>query len=148
MGIRMDRPSHPNREIIVTRTQQLLTILLLALSACQERTDIDLSSMTDKERQAVESLAWLHQANAEQDAQVAIAYNDLRLLGMPGRVRNLPGVAPGEVDEVAKHCGIRYLEGVSDIVLGETHRQLLQAVSEYAARYNRIMLSHCFDGNP
>ncbi len=133
--------------MIVTRIHQLLSLLLLTLCACQERTDMDLSAMTEPERQAVESLAWLREADADQDAQVAIAYNDLRLLGMPGRVVNLPGVDPGEVDEAAKHCGIRYLEGVSDIVLGETHRQLLQAVSEYAACYNRIMLSHCFNRN-
>ncbi len=125
------------------RVRHLLSALLLTLTACQERTEIDLSNLTERERQAVEALSWLRQADAEQDAQVAIVHNDLRLLALSGRVPVLPGVEPDRSDDAKKRCGIRPLEGTTDIVLGDAHRNLLQRASDYAADYNRIMIAHC-----
>ncbi|MET0052528.1 MAG: glutamyl-tRNA amidotransferase [Candidatus Thiodiazotropha sp.] len=125
------------------KARLLLSALLLTLTACQERTDIDLSTLTERERQAVEALAWLRQADAKQDAQVAIVHNDLRLLALSGRVPVLPGVATDRSDDAKRRCGIRPLEGTTDTVLGDTHRILLQRASDYAAEYNRIMIAHC-----
>ena len=42
-------------------------------------------------------------------------------------------------------CGIRYLEGSTDTVYGETHLKLIQRAAEYAAAYNKIVIEQCMD---
>ncbi|MET0067558.1 MAG: glutamyl-tRNA amidotransferase [Candidatus Thiodiazotropha sp.] len=131
----------------MTRAHHLLIILLMTLNACQENLPVDPNTLNERERQAVASLAWLHQADAERDVQEALQRQDTRLLALAGRALNLPGVDPARMDGAGERCGRRALPGSTDIVLGETHRRLLQAAAEYAARYNRLMLAHCPDSD-
>ncbi|MCG8489534.1 MAG: hypothetical protein MI756_18845 [Chromatiales bacterium] len=119
--------------------------LLLTLAACQNTQDMDLSQLKPEERKSVESLAWLGDANVERDVQAALDKRDKRLLGMMGRATDLPGV-PAELTSRAKAiCGIRYVEGSTDVVRGELHLKLLQRAYDYAAAYNQAMLKHCID---
>ncbi|MCG7872177.1 MAG: glutamyl-tRNA amidotransferase [Candidatus Thiodiazotropha lotti] len=119
--------------------------LLLTLAACQNTQDIDLNQLDPVERKSVESLVWLNDANVERDVQTALDKRDKRLLGMMGRATDLPGV-PAELTSRAKTvCGIRYVEGSTDVVRGEVHLQLLQRAYDYAAAYNQAMLKHCIE---
>ncbi len=119
--------------------------LLLTLAACRNGQDMDLSQLDPAERKSLESLAWLSDANVARDVQAALDKRDNRLLGMMGRATGLPGV-PAELTSRAKAiCGIRYVEGSTDVVRGELHLKLLQRAYEYAAAYNRAVLKHCID---
>lgn len=116
---------------------------LLLLTGCQEGSHIDMSQVTPKEKSAVESLLWLQQADAAKDAQQGLARGDKRLLAMATRGGHIPGIAPELVSKAKSVCGVRYLPGSTDTVMGETHLKLLQAAEGYTANYNRIMIDHC-----
>ena len=119
----------------------LLTLLLL--SGCQSGAGIDMNQVTEKEKGAVESLLWLQSADATKDAQQGLERGDKRLLAMATRGGHLPGIEPAMASKAKSICGVRYLPGSTDTVLGKTHLQLLQAAESYAADYNRIMIDHC-----
>jgi hypothetical protein len=122
----------------------LLTLLsALLLSACQEGEKIDMSQVTLKERSAVESLIWVKQANAEKDAQESLDRGDTRLFAMATRGSYIPGIAPELATKAKNVCGVRYVPGSTDMVLGDTHMKLLQAAEVYATAFNRIMIDHC-----
>jgi len=116
---------------------------LLALSGCQPMDSIDLEALSPRERDAVSHLTWLQDADATRDAQRAIRRGDRRLLAMATRGPDLPGVPADQVSRAKSVCGIRYVEGSTDAVMGQTHLKLLQAARDYASQYNRIMLDTC-----
>jgi len=118
-------------------------LFLFLFTGCQEGTRVDMSQVTPQEKSAVESLLWLQQANAAKDAQAGLARGDKRLLAMAMRGSQIPGIAPELVSKAKSVCGVRYLPGSTDTVMGETHLKLLQAAEGYAADYNRIMVEHC-----
>ncbi len=119
----------------------LLTLLLL--SGCQSGGQIDMSQVTEEEKDAVESLLWLQSADATKDVQQSLERGDKRLLALATRGGHLPGVEPDVASKAKSICGLRYLPGSTDTVTGKTHLQLLQAAEGYAADYNRIMIGHC-----
>ena len=124
-----------------------LAVIILSLSGCQGTEQIDLSTLSVQEREAVASLAWLHKADAERDAKQAIARGDKRLLAMATRNPSLPGVPAESVSKLKSVCGIRYLAGTTDMVFGDTHLKLLKAAQEYATAYNRLMQDACLKQN-
>lgn len=120
-----------------------MLLIALGLNGCQEMEPIDLTSLSPQEREAVTSLSWIQQADAEKDAKQAIERGDKRLLAMATRSPNMPGVPAESESKIKAVCGIRYLQGSTDTVFGETHLKLLQAAQAYAAEYNRLMLDAC-----
>lgn len=116
---------------------------LLLLTACKEGNHVDMSQVTPKERSAVESLLWLQQADAAKDATQSLARGDKRLLAMATRGSHIPGITLELASKAKSICGVRYLPGSTDTVMGQTHLKLLQAAEGYAADYNRIMIDHC-----
>lgn len=124
---------------------KLLSALLslLILLGCQQESRIDMSQVTPKEKSAVESLLWLQQADAATDAQQGLERGDKRLLAMATRGGHIPGITPELVSKARSVCGVRYLPGSTDTVMGQTHLKLLHAAEEYAADYNRIMVDRC-----
>lgn len=117
--------------------------LLFSLTACQSPNDLDMTQLSPEERKSIQSLAWLEQANVEQDIERALAKNDNRLLVMSGRAPNLPGVPPELASKAKTVCGIRYVEGSTDVVRGEIHLKMIQAAYDYAATYNQELIKHC-----
>ncbi len=102
-----------------------------------------MTQVTTQEKSAVESLLWLQKADAMKDAQAGLARGDKRLLAMAMRGSQIPGIAPELVSKAKSVCGVRYLPGSTDTVMGETHMKLLQVAKSYAEEYNRIMVEHC-----
>lgn len=125
--------------------KKLLLPLLswILLSACQGMDRVDTSKVTPQEKEAVESLLWLKQADAQRDAREGVQRGDKRLLAMATRGGHLPGIAPELTSKAKSVCGLRYLPGSTDTVMGKTHLKLLQLAEEYAENYNRIMLKQC-----
>jgi hypothetical protein len=102
-----------------------------------------MSQLSPKERKGIESLAWLRDADVRKDAQAALAKNDYRLLVMAGRSPDLLGVAPESAAEAKSACGIRYVEGSTDVVQGDIHLKMLQAAYDYVSAYNQEIVKHC-----
>ncbi|MCU7904877.1 MAG: glutamyl-tRNA amidotransferase [Candidatus Thiodiazotropha sp. (ex Epidulcina cf. delphinae)] len=127
--------------------KELLPVLvsLLFFTACQEREGVDMSQVGPEEKSGVDSLLWLNNADPEKNARQALARGDKRLMAMAMRTPNLPGIKPELLSKAKRVCGVRYLEGSTDTVLGETHLKLIQAAAEYAASYNRLILGHCLE---
>ncbi|MFM4964081.1 hypothetical protein ACEUBT_10040 [Aeromonas bivalvium] len=71
-----------------------------------------------------------------------LARGDHRLIIRAGRGQMAPGIAAEQQQAAKVRCGTRYLTGLVDMVRpGEEARQ--QALTEFAAEYNRQMLGHC-----
>jgi hypothetical protein len=104
-----------------------------------------MSQLNPQERKSVQALAWLKDANLERDLKIALEKQDKRLLGMMGRATDLPGVPTDLTSRAKRVCGVRYVEGSTDMVRGEVHLKLLQHAYEYAAAYNQAMLKLCMD---
>ena len=121
----------------------LLSIILL--TACQQGETIDMNQVTPEERDAVESLLWVKRANAENDARDSLNRGDTRLLAMATRGSYIPGIDPEQSTKAKNVCGVRYLPGSTDTVLGDTHLKLLQAAEAYATAFNKIMIGHCLN---
>ena len=121
----------------------LLSVILL--TACQQGEKIDMNQVTPEERDAVESLLWVKQANAENDARDYLDRGDIRLLAMAIRGSYIPGIDPEQSTKAKNVCGVRYLPGSTDTVLGDTHLKLLQAAEAYATAFNKIMIGHCLN---
>ena len=125
-----------------------LLAIILSMTGCQETEQIDLSTLSPQEREAVTSLAWLRNADASRDAEQAIKRGDKRLLAMATRNPNMPGVPAESASKIKTVCGIRYLQGSTDMVFGDVHLKLLQAAQEYATEYNQLMLDACLKQTP
>ncbi|MFC1313704.1 MAG: glutamyl-tRNA amidotransferase [gamma proteobacterium symbiont of Ctena orbiculata] len=106
---------------------------------------IDMSQLSPEEKKAVESLLWVKDANPDKSAAEALGKGDKRLMAMASRTTILPGIEPGLISKAKSICGIRYLEGSTDTVFGDTHLKLIQRASEYAAAYNRIVIEQCME---
>ncbi len=71
-----------------------------------------------------------------------LARQDYRLIVRAGRGEVAPGI-PAEEQVMAKaRCGVRYLDGLGDVITPEQEEEHTR-LSAYAAEYNRRMRVHC-----
>ena len=96
----------------------------------------------DHKNDFVEKLKWLESANPELDAKNAIDRSDFRLRAIYGYVLIVPGVGQGDYDEYKKIFGFNPIEGTSDSLVSAEHARLNQLASEYAFRYNKVILNY------
>jgi hypothetical protein len=90
----------------------------------------------------VEKLKWLESANPELDAKNAIDRKDFRLRAIYGYVLIVPGLDQRDYDEYKKTFGFNPIEGTSDSLISSDHARFNQLASEYAFRYNKVILNH------
>jgi len=91
----------------------------------------------------IAALMWVETADPEQDARQAIESNDLRLLGLAIRSISIPGIDQADNEKYQQACGVRLIEGVSDVVRGDEHLRLMQKARRYALEYNTLIKSEC-----
>ncbi|MCH7371325.1 hypothetical protein [Aeromonas sp. MR16] len=83
----------------------------------------------------------------EQALDDSLARQDYRLIVRAGRGEVAPGI-PAEAQADAKaRCGVRYLDGLGDVIRPEQKEEHAK-LSAYAAEYNQRMLAHCPGGAP
>ncbi|WP_042011688.1 hypothetical protein [Aeromonas fluvialis] len=78
----------------------------------------------------------------EQALSANLAKQDYRLIVIAGRGEFAPGITAEQQAEAKGRCGVRYLDGLGDVIRPgqhETHAKL----SSYASEYNRRMVTHC-----
>jgi hypothetical protein len=120
-----------------------LLLFAYLLTACQEMEGVDMNQLSPKEKKAVQSLLWVKDADPNKHAAQALEKGDKRLLAMAMRSTSIPGIEPELLSKAKSICGIRYLEGSTDTVFGETHLLLIQHATKYAATYNELVIQHC-----
>lgn len=86
---------------------------------------------------------WHENANAENDAALAVAHKDFRLLAYAARNTVVPGVDQNEKAMLSKKCGLRMIEGFGDVVRSQAQLQAMKAMHDYAATYNKIVAAQC-----
>ncbi len=78
----------------------------------------------------------------EQTVSASLARQDYRLIVRAGRGEVAPGIAANEQDAAKARCGVRYLDGLWDVIRpGQEEAQA--RLRAYAAEYNQRMLAHC-----
>lgn len=119
----------------------LATIMALLLSACiSTAREVNSDPFTTA---ALQSLAWVENADAARDAHRAIEQGDYRLLVPAGRGQLAPGLDATESTRYRTTCGEKPIPGTTDVIRGDRHLQLLQAAYRYAEAYNRIIVKRC-----
>ena len=85
----------------------------------------------------------------DQAVSDSLAQQDYRLIVRAGRGEVAPGIAADQQAAVKARCGVRYLEGLGDVIKPD-QKEAHARLSAYAAEYNQRMLAHCppIDGKP
>ncbi|MGR5276076.1 hypothetical protein ACPV5J_05275 [Vibrio rotiferianus] len=79
----------------------------------------------------------------EADTQKALNAEDYRLFQVPGRGNVLPGIETEERAFAAKLCGVKIIQGISDIVRDDEELEKRKVLTQYAAEYNLKMYPKC-----
>jgi len=85
----------------------------------------------------------------DQAVSDSLALQDYRLIVRAGRGEVAPGIAADQQAAGKARCGVRYLEGLGDVIKAD-QKEAHARLSAYAAEYNQRMLAHCppVDGKP
>lgn len=118
----------------------LLSCFML-LHGCQSTEPKPQSDDLPKE---LKLLSWIHYADSDKDSATAIKNKDFRLLALSLRGAILPGIDIEKSDQVKQQCRYRFLTGMGDTIVNKEHRTWWRKGYNYAERYNKIMVKHCF----
>ena len=85
----------------------------------------------------------------DQAVSDSLAQQDYRLIVRASRGEGAPGIAADQQAAAKARCGVRYLEGLGDVIKPD-QKEAHARLSTYAAQYNQRMLAHCppVDGKP
>lgn len=93
-----------------------------------------------------DDLSWLDYVDPKADANIAIEKGDFRLLAFSGRARSFPGIE-NHANQLQQQCGYQLLANSSDAVDLETGLGDRKKLYLYAAAYNQIVSSACYNKN-
>lgn len=78
----------------------------------------------------------------EQELSANLAKQDYRLVVIAGRGEFAPGIAAEQQASAKARCGVRYLDGLGDVIRPE-QKEAHTKLSTYASEYNQLMVTHC-----
>lgn len=78
----------------------------------------------------------------EQEVTANLAKQDYRLIVIAGRGEFAPGIAAELQAETKARCGVRYLDGLGDVIK-PGQQEMYAKLSAYASEYNQRMVTHC-----
>ena len=119
--------------------RHLTWLTALALCGCNDKA----SRPETAEAAPPEPLKWLADANPDKDAKSAIAAKDFRLLAISGRGLMLPGITESDKEKAKQQCGIRYMEGMGDVIKDKQYKQWWDKGKQYAQSYNTLVSAYC-----
>ena len=113
----------------------LFSLLLIVItSGCAS------DSLLNKHEQ---KLQWVQTADAQKDAEAALKKNDFRLMALAQRSTVIPGVDVKQGMKYELRCGVKFVEGVTDIVTSDEHLRLMKLAHSYALQYNAMIKTRC-----
>lgn len=78
----------------------------------------------------------------EQELSANLTRQDYRLIVIAGRGELAPGIAAEQQASAKARCGVRYLDGLGDVIRHE-QKEAHARLSAYASEYNQLMVTHC-----
>ncbi|MFM5227673.1 hypothetical protein ACET9H_00010 [Aeromonas media] len=78
----------------------------------------------------------------DQAISASLAKQDYRLIVRAGRGEVAPGIAADQQAAAKARCGVRYLDGLGDVIRPE-QKEAHARLSTYASEYNQLMVTHC-----
>ena len=90
-----------------------------------------------------QKLQWVQTANAQEDAQAALDKKDFRLMAMAQRSTVIPGVDVQQSMKYELRCGVKFMDGVTDVIASDEHLRLMKLAHSYALQYNAIIKTRC-----
>jgi hypothetical protein len=78
----------------------------------------------------------------EQEVTANLAKQDYRLIVIAGRGEFAPGIAAEQQAETKARCGVRYLDGLGDVIR-PGQQEIHAKLRAYANEYNQRMVTHC-----
>jgi hypothetical protein len=117
-----------------------ISIFLLLLFVCLVMPSYAIAE--DKSNNSVKKLKWLESAKPEVDAKKAIIQKDFRLRAIYGYVLMIPGVNQKNWIKYENKYGVNPIEGTSDNLINDEHARLQKLASEYALKYNKMILNY------
>ncbi|MFM4678308.1 hypothetical protein ACEUD4_07940 [Aeromonas media] len=78
----------------------------------------------------------------DQAIRASLAKQDYRLIVRAGRGEVAPGIAADQQAAAKARCGVRYLDGLGDVIRPE-QKEAHARLSTYASEYNQLMVTHC-----
>lgn len=78
----------------------------------------------------------------EQELSANLTRQDYRLIVIAGRGELAPGIAAEQQASAKARCGVRYLDGLGDVIRPE-QKEAHARLSAYASEYNQLMVTHC-----
>ena len=114
--------------------RSLVTISFIFFSFC--------ATAQEQKVDQVAKLKWLDSANPVLDAKKAIKKGDYRLRAIFGYAVKVPGIDQGKYEDYKKIYGFNPIEGTSDALVSSEHVRLQHLASEYALKYNKVILNN------
>jgi hypothetical protein len=123
------------------------TLVLVGVVLWQGRVSWQQEEMT---RQAAQPESWLLSPSAPAELRILETADPVRELRKALQRKDkrfiqagfLTGVNGGHTNPVVAVAGTRFIEGTTDFIQYADQVRLTQKASEYAARYNRLLLNH------
>lgn len=78
----------------------------------------------------------------------AIQVEDFRLMAFASRRLVFVGLEQENTQRLKILCGVKYIDGSSDILKNGTSKQKRYAYYEFAKAYNEVMVKHCLKAEP
>ena len=78
----------------------------------------------------------------EQAVSASLARQDYRLIVRAGRGAVAPGIPADQQAQAKARCGVRYLDGLSDVIRPSQQEQQ-DRLRAFASEYNQRILPHC-----
>lgn len=95
-----------------------------------------------------EPYRWLTSANVANDVASYSAQGDFRLIALANRGNTIVGLSESDNAENLKaQCGVRFLEGLGDVIKVGPEKQWRDKAVEYAKAYNTQMRMLCLNRN-
>ena len=113
----------------------LFSLLLIAIT-----TGCASDNLLNKHEQ---KLQWVQTADAQKDAKAALDQRDFRLMALAQRSTVIPGVDVKQGLKYELRCGIKFVQGVTDVVTSDEHLRLMKLAHSYALKYNAIIKTRC-----
>jgi hypothetical protein len=127
--------------------KHLLCLMIVSLLFGAMLPTVGISSDSDNntgaghtpDRAVLARLRKLAQSDPVTDFAAAKRKGDRRFLAMIGYAKTVPGV-PDYDTKYAKYAGTKIIPGTTDAILSKEQEKILDAVKEYAERYNKLVL--------
>lgn len=130
------------------RNWQLISLLLLLLmlgnTACSASNGPSVIAADTDELGNL--IAWIENADPEKDAATAINASDGRLFALALRGASVPGVDADDRQKYIDKCGVKFVQGVDDVIRNADDLRYLALAREYALAYNKVVLGYCETG--